>query len=250
WAEYRAPRGEGHKYYGAKATLSVYGIPKVTVNQISAACIWITNGYDGPKKNWDVLTIGWIVKPPLYHDTHPHLFTYWTIDGYQTVCYDTRCPGFILSNKSNIVPGSPINKVSVYDGPQYNITIKVSKDSASGNWWLYYGPSGHYDELNAVGYWPSSLFTSLANDASWVQFGGVVVYNGDEQSPAMGSGHYPEEGEGKAAAFYGIQAVDKSGNPYDFEDNLEAMQDKKECYRVSGYSNKSFFYGGPAHCIK
>lgn len=48
-------------------------------------------------------------------------------DGYQTNCYNTDCPGFILTDKSNALLGSPINQVSTYGGPQYNITIKVSK---------------------------------------------------------------------------------------------------------------------------
>lgn len=74
--------------------------------------------------------------------------------------------------------------------------------------------------MSAIGYWPGSLFTSLADDASWVHFIGDVVYQRDEKGPAMGSGHYPEEGEGKATDFFGIQAIDKNSNAYDFEDNL------------------------------
>lgn len=65
----------------------------------------------------------------------------------------------------------------------------------------------------------------------------------------MGSGHYPNEGEGKAATFYGIQVVDRNGNMYDFKDNPKVFQDKRECYRVSEFKDKSFFYGGPAGCI-
>lgn len=65
----------------------------------------------------------------------------------------------------------------------------------------------------------------------------------------MGSGHYPNEGEGKAATFYGIQVVDRNGNMYDFKDNPKVFQDKSECYRVSEFKDKSFFYGGPAGCI-
>lgn len=82
-----------------------------------------------------------------------------------------------------------------------------------------------------------------------MHFGGSVIYLKDAQGPPMGSGHYPEEGEGKAATFYGMQALDQNGSLYDFKDNLMAIQDKKECYRVSEFRNKRFFYGGPAHCI-
>lgn len=82
-----------------------------------------------------------------------------------------------------------------------------------------------------------------------MHFGGMVSYDKDEHGPPMGSGHYPDEGEGKAAAFYRIQAVDKIGNVYDFEDDLNAAEDKRECYRVSEFRDESFFYGGPAHCI-
>ncbi|KAH7692675.1 Neprosin domain-containing protein, partial [Dioscorea alata] len=170
-------------------------------------------------------------------------------DGFQTYCYDTRCPGFVLANKTNMVPGSLIDQVSTYGGPQYDMTIKVYKDPASGNWWLYYGASGHYNELNAIGYWPSSLFTSMADSASDMHFGGTVAYLTNEQGPPMGSGHYPEEGEGKAATFNRIQGVDKKGNMYDFQDNFYVVQDKKECYRVSQVKNNGFFYGGPGHCI-
>lgn len=82
-----------------------------------------------------------------------------------------------------------------------------------------------------------------------MHFGGSVIYLKDAQGPPMGSGHYPEEGEGKAATFYGMQALDQNGSLYDFKDNLMAIQDKKECYRVREFRNKRFFYGGPAHCI-
>ncbi|KAJ0964243.1 hypothetical protein J5N97_029365 [Dioscorea zingiberensis] len=212
-ALYESPMGDDKVYYGTKATLSVYGVPEIKPNQVSSACIWIANGVDGPNEHLNVITVGWTVQPELYNDKRPHLFTRWTRDGYRTGCYDMRCPGFVLANKSSMIPGSPINQISTYGGPQYDITLKVYKERVSGNWWLYYGPSGNQDKLIPIGYWPSSIFTTLMDHAVDILWGGMVVYHTkDEQSPPMGSGRFPDEGEGKAAAFSRISAVDQDGN--------------------------------------
>lgn len=77
-----------------------------------------------------------------------------------------------------------------------------------------------------------------------MHFGWPVIYFKEVKGPPMGNGYYPDEGEGEVAAFYRVIAVDKNGQMYDFEDNLMAIQNSKECYCVSEFKNKFFFYGG------
>ncbi|KAJ0964183.1 hypothetical protein J5N97_029305 [Dioscorea zingiberensis] len=191
--------------------MSVYALQNVIPDQLTSACIWIINGLDGPPENVNAIVVGWTIHPELFKDNRPHLFTLWTVDSFQTTCcYNTLC-GFVLANKSNIVPGSPIDQVSTYGGTQHDITLKVYKEKNSGNWWLYYGASGNYDKLIPVGYWPKSLFTGLAGYASDIHYGGDVSYVKGQHGPPMGSGHFADEGENKAASFTRIQEVDQYG---------------------------------------
>ncbi|KAG1368776.1 hypothetical protein COCNU_14G012440 [Cocos nucifera] len=82
-------------------------------------------------------------------------------------------------------------------------------DPKSGNWWLQYG------NLPPLGYWPSSLFPYLTNGCVLVEWGGEIVNlnsNGQHTSTQMGSGHFAEEGYGKASYIRNIQIVDQSNN--------------------------------------
>ena len=85
--------------------------------------------------------------------------------------------------------------------------------------------------------------------ASEMHFGRNMMYRKVVQGRLMGSCHWPVEGEGKANSFYGIQAMDKICNVYDFEDSLKAIQYKRECYHISEFRDRSFFYGGLVRCI-
>ncbi|ONK74046.1 uncharacterized protein A4U43_C03F2230 [Asparagus officinalis] len=72
-----------------------------------------------------------------------------------------------------------------------NVTVAAStRNLDTGDWWLYYGPNGD----QPVGYWPKSLFTTLADKASQIYIGGEVTFKRGGPSPPMGSGHYAVEG--------------------------------------------------------
>ena len=62
-----------------------------------------------------------------------------------------------------------------------------------------------------VGYWPFELFNHLADHESMVEWEGEVVNSnpgGKHTSTQMGSGHFSEEGFGKASYFWNIELVD------------------------------------------
>ncbi|RWW20055.1 hypothetical protein GW17_00015848 [Ensete ventricosum] len=79
-----------------------------------------------------------------------------------------------------------------------------------------------------LGYWPSFLFSYLEDSATMIEWGGEVVNSepdGEHTSTAMGSGHFPGEGFGKASYFRNVQIVDGSNN-------LRPPSDRRKKYRL------------------
>ncbi|GER37027.1 hypothetical protein STAS_13412, partial [Striga asiatica] len=187
------------------------------------------------------------VSPGLYGDNYPRFFTYWTSDAYQaTGCYNLLCSGFVQTN-NKIAIGAAISPTSSYNGGQFDISLLIWKDPNHGNWWLEFGDG------NLVGYWPSFLFTHLRDHASMVHFGGEIVDSqstttGHHTTTQMGSGHFADEGFGKASYFRNIQVVD-SDNSLVPASNLQVLADHPNCYNVTCGSNNAWgqyiYYGGP-----
>ncbi|KAG0462415.1 hypothetical protein HPP92_020891 [Vanilla planifolia] len=210
---------------------------------ISLSQLWILGGSFGEDLN--SIEAGWQVSPDLYGDNNTRLFTYWTSDAYQaTGCYNLLCSGFIQIN-SNIAMGASISPISEYSGSQYDISILVWKDPKEGNWWMQFGSD------YVLGYWPSFLFSYLADSASMIEWGGEVVNSepdGEHTATQMGSGHFPEEGFGKASYFRNIQIVDESNNLRSPK-GIGAFTEQSNCYDVQTGNNGDwgsyFYYGGP-----
>ncbi|KAG6499068.1 uncharacterized protein LOC121996009 [Zingiber officinale] len=234
---------EGDKYYGAKATINVWQ-PKIQqTNEFSLSQLWILGGSFGQDLN--SIEAGWQVSPELYGDNNTRLFTYWTSDAYQaTGCYNLLCSGFIQINNA-IAMGASISPISNYDGSQYDISILVWKDPKEGNWWMQFGRD------HVLGYWPSFLFSYLADSASMIEWGGEVLNSdpdGEHTSTGMGSGHFPEEGYSKASYFRNIQIVDGS-NHLSAPTGVGSFTEQSNCYNVQNGNNgdwgQYFYYGGP-----
>ncbi|RWW71292.1 hypothetical protein BHE74_00020966 [Ensete ventricosum] len=112
--------------------------------------------------------------------------------------------------------------------------------------------SGHqFGNDYVLGYWPSFLFSYLADSASMIEWGGEVVNSepdGEHTSTAMGSGHFPGEGFGKASYFRNIQIVDDS-NKLRTPTGVGTFTEQSSCYDVQigngGQWGHYFYYGGP-----
>ncbi|CAL5214282.1 unnamed protein product [Lathyrus oleraceus] len=235
---------EGDKFYGAKATINVWE-PKIQqANEFSLSQLWVLGGSFGQDLN--SIEAGWQVSPDLYGDNNTRLFTYWTSDAYQaTGCYNLLCSGFIQVS-SDIAMGASISPISSYRDSQYDISILIWKDPKEGHWWMQFGNGG-----TVMGYWPSFLFSYLADSATMIEWGGEVVNSepdGQHTSTEMGSGHFPEEGFGKASYFRNIQVVDSSNN-LKAPKGLGTYTEYPNCYDVQTGSNGDwghfFYYGGP-----
>lgn len=238
----------GDQYYGAKASLNIWA-PKVTTqSEFSLSQIWVISGSFGGDLN--TIEAGWQVSPQLYGDNLPRFFTYWTSDAYQeTGCYNLLCSGFVQTN-NKIAIGAAISPRSAYNGGQFDISLLIWKDPKHGHWWLEFG-SGLL-----IGYWPSFLFSHLAQHASMVQFGGEVVNSrpsGYHTATQMGSGHFANEGFRRAAYFRNLQVVDWDNNLIPTS-NIRLMADHSSCYSIQGGVNRGwgnyFYYGGPGRCIR
>ncbi|KAG9449597.1 hypothetical protein H6P81_009562 [Aristolochia fimbriata] len=234
---------EGNKYYGAKATINVWQPQIQQPNEFSLSQLWILGGSFGEDLN--SIEAGWQVSPDLYGDNNTRLFTYWTSDAYQaTGCYNLLCSGFIQIN-SEIAMGASIFPVSDFRGSQYDISILVWKDPKEGHWWMQFGND------YVLGYWPSFLFSYLAESASMIEWGGEVVNSepdGSHTSTQMGSGHFPEEGFGKSSYFRNIEVVDGSNN-LKAPKGIGTFTEQSNCYDVQNGDNGDwgnyFYYGGP-----
>ncbi|XP_072977066.1 protein neprosin-like [Typha angustifolia] len=181
--------------------------------------------------------------------------------GLQTTLPATTCvcPGFVRDNSSKDVPGQAVTPPSVYDGEQRYIILTIQKDENTGDWSLYReDDSGNRER---IGFWPKTLFTSLATSGAKVEWGGTVFFTEDDKqdvaSPPMGSGHFPVEGEGKAASFKNVKLFDENGRIYSKPVDVRRLITADDCYLVSEFQMEEamdhgngymFYYGGPGGC--
>ncbi|XP_020209286.1 uncharacterized protein LOC109794227 [Cajanus cajan] len=232
--------------FGAKATINVWD-PSIQVRgEFSLSQIWVLSGaFEGPDLN--SIEAGWQVSPKLYGDNRPRLFSYWTRDTYRsTGCYNLLCAGFVQKD-ARISIGAAISPLSSYAGKQYDISILVWKDPKEGNWWMSFGAN------TLIGYWPKELFTNLADHATAVEWGGEVVNtrtNGQHTFTQMGSGHFAEEGFGKASYFRNLQLVDSNNKLIQAQD-VSTLAPNSNCYNIKMDNSNDwgtfFFYGGPGN---
>ncbi|KAG4126392.1 hypothetical protein ERO13_D10G153600v2 [Gossypium hirsutum] len=241
---------KGDEYYGAKASLNVWAPRVCNEYEFSLSQIWIISGSFGNDLN--TIEAGWQVSPELYGDNNPRFFTYWTTDAYRaTGCYNLLCSGFIQTN-NKVAIGAAISPTSSYNGRQFEIGLIVWKDPKHGNWWLELG-SGIL-----VGYWPAILFSHLRSHANMIQFGGEIMNSrssssGLHTSTQMGSGHFAQQGFGKAAYFRNLQRVDWDNNLLPIT-NLRLLADHSNCYDITQGRNNLwgtyFYYGGPGRNVR
>jgi hypothetical protein len=227
--------GGGHSY------LNVWR-PAIGANQIfSLSQHWYVGGSGA---NLQTVECGWQVYPAFYHDAQPHLFTYWTADGYRnTGCYNLTCSAFVQTS-SSFAPGMALSPISVSGGTQYQ--IELAYWLTGGRWWLYFnGTQG----ANAIGYYPVSLFQggALASQASEVDYGGETV--GTTSFPPMGSGAFANQGWQRAAYQRTIGYWPPQGGAM-INANLTASQGWPSQYtaQLTMYAapwNETLWFGGP-----
>lgn len=127
------------------------------------------------------------------------------------------------------------------------VLLQFKQDPKLGNWWMSFGDN------TLVGYWPAELFTHLADHATMVEWGGEVVNtraNGEHTSTQMGSGHFANDGFGKASYFRNLEIVD-ADNSLSSVEYISTLAENTNCYNIKSSSNNQwgtyFYYGGPGN---
>ncbi|KAF8393476.1 hypothetical protein HHK36_021720 [Tetracentron sinense] len=245
--EYAVVYESENKYYGAEATINLWN-PKLGDNSETSLSEILISAGTSETVNTAAVGLMYQVYPELYGDNRTRLFTYWTSDHYGSKgCYNLDCPGFVQTN-GNVTLGSIISPVSNYDGEQYSVSFLIFMDKSEGNWWLEM-------QGNFLGYWPSSIYTTMAESASAVYWGGVIFNSnplGHHTATQMGSGHFPYEGYGKSSYISNLEIVDSS-NTLIAPVNLVPIITKSTCYDLYIGEDKStiygtyFYYGGPGY---
>ncbi|XXG45982.1 hypothetical protein AAC387_Pa02g0927 [Persea americana] len=222
--------------HGAQAKISVWNV-HVEEDEHSTASIFVRQ-----KDKFDLVNAGWIVSDYIMGDNNTHLYAYWGSD--TDGCYNLKCPGFVQIN-NGIALGSVI-PVSVYDGNQQTLELRISMDPANNNWWLVVG-------LDTLGYWPSSLFKDMVGRADRIEWSGEVLNletDDHHTTTQMGSGHFAGAGKGRAAFFDNCMYLvkhDEGQRPHVVTTSVT----RSKCYDMSKISMGSrdkglfFYFGGP-----
>ncbi|KAL6890114.1 hypothetical protein ACP4OV_008877 [Aristida adscensionis] len=232
----------GGLYYGVEATSDVYGF-RLRVSQMSGSIVLVSNTINGQTST--EIAVGWHVLPAIYQDSNTHFFTYWRVyhANGESQCYNTNCSsGFTRTSGSNIAPGDSIYPSSRIAGRVQYITLRVFKDSATGDWHVH---CGFNSAAQSVGYFPKEVIPLLSDSKQVnITFGGFIAYTGNDSNIPMGSGNVPPN---NAAKMSHLQLIDIQGGNHVIDKDLPIISAIK-CYPVSPIVDGQFFYGGPNNC--
>ncbi|KAK1274863.1 hypothetical protein QJS04_geneDACA016075 [Acorus gramineus] len=165
--------------------------------------------------NFNTIQAGWHVNFRLLHKINEP-------DGDIIIPY--RSASRALARSTRFGPSrGPWPRIFPVDRPNPSLLLEkhAGLDRFTGNWWLTFGPDG-----TKIGYWPKELFNWLSEKAKGVVWGGVAGGPKNLQSPPMGSGHFANLGDGKAAYFkqtemepsyYPTSAIDKFSSNNKFQ---------------------------------
>ncbi|RVW90589.1 hypothetical protein CK203_038804 [Vitis vinifera] len=211
------------QYHGAKADINTRSV-KVLDSQFGEAFISIHNQFNG-------IHHGWAVNPQLYGDNLTRTFSSWTADAFErTGCFNSLCPDFVQISQKHYM-GEAL-KISKYGAsPHYVLDRLIFKDPKTGNWWIVGNPRSK--QKSFIEYWPKSIFTTMADFASEIQFGGDVCSPISEPAPPMGSGDFNDNFK-RTCYISRIRLVDSSNALFEPENiSIQAFTDKPSCYQVS-----------------
>ncbi|CAM0943476.1 unnamed protein product [Alopecurus aequalis] len=230
--------------FGLSAAMTV-NEPKVNKDSKDFSASWVQIN-NGGGEHTDRIGVGLEVNPSLSGDTHVRFHIGWTDGLYKRSCIDLGCPGFVQVNPKFPI-GAKLSNVSVYDGPQYEMRVRIFKDPKSKNWWLTYGRKNI-----PIGYWPNGLFTFMNYKGDFAFWGGIVQGpTATSKAPQMGSGHFASEGFLKAAYMKSMEILDENNKYITPEDNSRVTHGTSNyaLYTVNdfrfGEHGMSMFYGGP-----
>ncbi len=249
---YHALSAQAGACFGCASTLNVWS-PGVQTSVDHSLSQFAIQNHD--LAELQSIEAGWIVCEDINGDYGPHLFVFYTTNGYGEDAddvggYNTDYDGWVQYD-SSIYPGAGFSGSSVDGGSQATVDLRFQLWEA--NWWLQV-------EGTWIGYYPADLFmpgqstfTSLGDHGDYCAFYGEVASNlvdPSQTTTQMGSGAFPAAGWTHAAYQCNTQVqtdragtmADSNGTPV-AEDPLLYTIDS---HPLSGTSWGSYFwFGGP-----
>ncbi|KAG9440829.1 hypothetical protein H6P81_020994 [Aristolochia fimbriata] len=242
---YAIVRAQSRRFYGFSGKFNVWHPGTVYYSQNSLSEMWL---FGGPISNLNTIQAGWMV---MYSSKHLNSIRFYNSDTYRDGCYNLECQGFIRTSTSVTLPVY-LHPTSTYNGEQRHVTLQINRDTTTNHWWLVYG-----EEQIPVGYWADEFFHLMLEHATGYDYGGEVVST-TNQFPEMGSGHFAEEGYGKAAFMSEIMLIDKANRLVDAPNDKSVIISNRLCYniindhpRTDPHMGKHIFFGGPSgNCFR
>jgi hypothetical protein len=198
---------------------------------------------------------GWQERKDSYGDWVPHLFTYYTTNGYtddddDVGGFNQDVDGWVQHDNS-IHPGAISSPTSTRGGDQYVMQIKYQlwRD----NWWFMC--NGRW-----LGYYPArlfmgnrSVFSTLGDHGDRIDFYGEIYDSNETPGKTrsdMGSGYWPEYGWQWAAYQRNLRVQTERGGGLSDFDGMGSASDPDmydiETHMKSGGDWGSYFWmGGP-----
>jgi hypothetical protein len=239
--------------FGGEGQFSCFDPYVDSSDELSLIQLALTNS-DLPAKQ--TVEAGWEEYPGLLGDWVPHLFVYYTTNGYANDAdgqggYNRDVDGWVQQD-GVILPGTTVSHYSTIGGEQYSMSIKY--ELYRENWWL--SCLGRW-----VGYYPAklfmgnqSVFSTLGDHADHIGFWGeVAAYTNPATKTDMGSGRFAEEGWKKSAYIHNmrVQTGREGAGMGDFDGTADVRASDSHLYDIeahfkSGTSWGSYVYvGGP-----
>ncbi|KAI4375815.1 hypothetical protein MLD38_013639 [Melastoma candidum] len=154
WAD-----GENPIEHGGGAVLSTHNLT-VAKERFTSLNLVVQGGTDG---RLSAISAGWMVD----QKGTTRLFTSWTGDDHNGVCYNHDCPGFVQTSSDLALNAVVTHKG---DGDLSGIQVSVLQDPLTRHWWLAY-------DGNFVGYWPNELFGDLYDGATLLDWSAATKHS-------------------------------------------------------------------------
>jgi Neprosin len=248
--------GTVHKYaysaqwvtaYGCEGNINAWDPYLEWSNEFSLGQCAVARGSGGGKQT---IEAGHQEYRDLYGDWVPHLFVFYTTNGYTSSGdnkggYNQDVDGWVQYS-SSVYPEALSSPLSSFGGTQYIMNLKWQL--WQGNWWLRC--NGRW-----IGYYPASLFnaTGLRNEAAKVAWYGEIVDSGSHAGTTrtdMGNGHWPYEGWQHCAYMANLAYQSTTGGGMSRYDPGSVYASHPKCYGVEGHFDNTgswgpyFWWGG------
>jgi hypothetical protein len=248
--------GTVHKYaysaqyvtcYGGEGNINAWDPYLEWSNEFSLGQVALARGSGSAKQT---IEAGHQEYRDLYGDWVPHLFIFYTTNGYTSSGdnkggYNRDVDGWVQYSNA-IYPEAKSSPLSQFGGTQYIMPLKWQL--WQGNWWL---------RVNGVwiGYYPASLFSTsgLRSQAAKIAWYGEVVDSGNHVGTTatdMGNGHWPYEGWQHCAYMSHLYYQSSTGGALSRYNPSSVYATNDLCYDIEGHFGNTgtwgpyFWWGG------